>query len=262
LKFDDQRPQLEQEWPEQGQPPQKQREAPEELRNEAEKLADNDLCDKAASWQTLYQREKKIEISEGTDSCRGSNEGEPSGVATDTQEEPTLDEADAHGVPILGVATDTQEEPTLDEADAHGVPILDLTQSEENAVAADTHNVSSRRSTLPYGDSEEHETTEFSVKPSSGVGRHTSNGSVLCSTFVLSEPGDKNDVASSKLPSLADMFKPKAGEWDCQTCKWHAGDSCCKLFCCAYRRIGVVCVCRAAQDALPAESEEKLRSLK
>jgi hypothetical protein len=83
LKFDDQRPQLEQEWPEQGQPPQKQREAPEELRNEAEKLADNDLCDKAASWQTLYQREK-IEVSEGTDSCRGPNEGEPSGVATDT----------------------------------------------------------------------------------------------------------------------------------------------------------------------------------
>jgi hypothetical protein len=55
------------------------------------------------------------------------------------------------------------------------VPTLDLTQSEENAVAADTHNVSSRRSTLPYGDHDEHETTEFSVKPSSGVGRHTSN---------------------------------------------------------------------------------------
>ena len=83
LKFDDQRPQLEQERPEQGQPPQKQREAPEELHNEAEKLADNDLCDKAASWQTLYQREK-IEVSEGTDRCRGPNEGEPSGVATDT----------------------------------------------------------------------------------------------------------------------------------------------------------------------------------
>jgi len=165
LKFDDQRPQLEQEWPEQGQPPQKQREAPEELRYEAEKLADNDqaadnttsmlaqsqrepgeplnfnngevtggvlastgsssvatgslspagffksdapeelryeaekladndLCDKATSWQTLYQREK-IEISEGTDSCRGPNEGESSGVAADTQKEPTLDAADA-----------------------------------------------------------------------------------------------------------------------------------------------------------------------
>jgi hypothetical protein len=82
------------------------------------------------------------------------------------------------------------------------VPTLDLTQSEENEVAADTHNVSSRRSTLPYGDHEEHETTEFSVSPGSGVGRHTSNGS-----------------ASSELPSLADMFKPKPGEWDCQTCK-------------------------------------------
>ena len=42
LKFDDQQPQLEQEWPEQGQPPQKQREAPAELRYETEKLADND----------------------------------------------------------------------------------------------------------------------------------------------------------------------------------------------------------------------------
>jgi hypothetical protein len=47
---------------------------------------------------------------------------------------------------------------------------------------------------LPDGDQEEHETTEFSVKPSSGVGRHTSNGSVSRSTFVLSEPSDKNDV--------------------------------------------------------------------
>ena len=42
LKFDDQLPQLEQEWQEQGQPPQKQRKAPEELRYETEKLADND----------------------------------------------------------------------------------------------------------------------------------------------------------------------------------------------------------------------------
>jgi len=40
----------------------------------------------------------------------------------------------------------------------------------------------------------EPETTEFSVKPSSGVGRHTSNGSVSRSTFVFSEPSDKNDV--------------------------------------------------------------------
>jgi hypothetical protein len=44
---------------------------------------------------------------------------------------------------------------------------------------------------LPDGDQEEHETTEFSVKPSSGVGRHTSNGSVSRSTFVISEPSDK-----------------------------------------------------------------------
>ena len=81
-------PEQDKEKREQGQPPQKQREAPEELRYEAEKLADNDLGDKAASWQTQYQREK-IEVSEGTDSCRGPNEGEPIGVAADTQEEPT-----------------------------------------------------------------------------------------------------------------------------------------------------------------------------
>jgi len=343
LKFDDQWPQLEQERPEQGQPTQKQREAPaelryetekladndqveaqeeptldaaevaadaQEMRYEAEKLADNELGDKAASWQTQYQREKS-EVSEGTDSCRGPNEGEPSGVAADTQ-----------------------EEPKLDAADAQGVPMLDLNQSEKNEATADAHMVGSRRSTLLYGDSdeqemiegrpvyertkvsaaladasgdsgteggmvlalrdtagvvqdiqvrvdastsvsqvrteashelrrrgvhsklvskllfsgkflkdddivrttllaatsrvgskgldarpvvhmllaatsrtpksiltclpdgdqEEHETTEFSVKPSSGVGRHTSNGSVSCSTFVISEPNDKNDV--------------------------------------------------------------------
>ena len=86
------------------------------------------------------------------------------------------------------------------------MPTLDLTQSEENEVAADTHNVSSRRSTLPYGDHDEHETTEFSVKPSSGVGRHTYNGSVSRSTFVISEPTDKNnvhenDAGGSGLPS-------------------------------------------------------------
>jgi hypothetical protein len=340
LKFDDQWPQLEQEGPEQGQPTQKQCEAPaelryetekladndqveaqeeptldaaevaadaQEMRYEAEKLADNELGDKAASWQTQYQREKS-EVSEGTDSCRGPNEGEPSGVAADTQ-----------------------EEPKLDAADAQGVPMLDLNQSEKNEATADAHMVGSRRSTLPYGDrnehemiegrpvyertkvsealadasggsgteggmvlelrdpagvvrdiqvrvdastsvsqvrtaashelrrrgvhsklvskllfsgiflkdddivrttllaaisrvgskgldarpvvhmllaatsrtpksiltclpdgdQEEHETTEFSVKPSSGVGRHTSNGSVSRSTFVISEPSDK-----------------------------------------------------------------------
>jgi hypothetical protein len=58
-------------------------------------------------------------------------------------------------------------------------PGMSFSDSEENAVAADTHNVSSRRSTLPYGDHDEHETTEFSVKPSSGVGRHTSNARAL-----------------------------------------------------------------------------------
>jgi hypothetical protein len=164
LKYNDQRPQLEQEWPEQGQPPQKQREAElryeaekladndqvaaqeeptldaaevaadaQEMRYEAEKLADNELGDKAASWQTQYQREKS-KVSEGTDSCRGPNEGEPSGVAADTQ-----------------------EEPKLDAADAQGVPMLDLNQSEKNEATADAHMVGSRRSTLLYGDSDEQE---------------------------------------------------------------------------------------------------------
>jgi hypothetical protein len=40
----------------------------------------------------------------------------------------------------------------------------------------------------------EPETTEFSVKPSSGLGRHSSNGSLSRSTFVFSEPSDKNDA--------------------------------------------------------------------
>ena len=100
------------------------------------KLADNELGDKAASWQTQYQREKS-EVSEGTDSCRGPNEGEPSGVAADTQ-----------------------EEPKLDAADAQGVPMLDLNQSEKNEATADAHMVGSRRSTLPYGDRNEHEMIE------------------------------------------------------------------------------------------------------
>ena len=169
LKFDDQWPQLEQEGPEQGQPTQKQCEAPaelryetekladndqveaqeeptldvaevaadaQEMRYEAEKLADNELGDKAASWQTQYQREKS-EVSEGTDSCRGPNEGEPSGVAADTQ-----------------------EEPKLDAANAQGVPMLDLNQSEKNEATADAYMVGSRRSTLPYGDRNEHEMIE------------------------------------------------------------------------------------------------------
>ena len=109
---------------------------PEVLRYEAEKLADNELGDKAASWQTQYQREKS-EVSEGTDSCRGSNEGEPSGVAADTQ-----------------------EEPKLDAADAQGEPMLDLNQSEKNEATADAHMVGSRRSTLLYGDSDEQEMIE------------------------------------------------------------------------------------------------------
>ena len=46
-------------------PPQKPREAPEELLDEREKVADNDPGAKTTSWQTQYQR-LKIEVSEGT----------------------------------------------------------------------------------------------------------------------------------------------------------------------------------------------------
>jgi hypothetical protein len=58
------------------------------------------------------------------------------------------------------VAADTQEEPKLDAADAQGVPMLDLNQSEKNEATADAHMVGSRRSTLPYGDRNEHEMIE------------------------------------------------------------------------------------------------------
>ena len=92
--------------------------APEELRYEAEKLADNGQGAKAASWRTQYQREK------------------------------------------IEVAADTQEEPTLDAADAQEEPALDLNQSEENEATADAHMVGSRRSTLLYGDCNEHEMIE------------------------------------------------------------------------------------------------------
>jgi hypothetical protein len=186
LKFDDQRPQLEQEWPEQGQHPQKQREAPAELRYETEKLADNDQAE--------------------------------------AQEEPTLDAAE--------VAADAQEVPTL-------------TQSEENEVAADTHNERSRRSTLPYGDQEEHETTAKSLPssfraPTVAAGTSTGAASGGSSGFSLgatksaapvqqASAAVKNSAdgmsaangqeASSELPSLADMFKPQPCEWDCQTFK-------------------------------------------
>ena len=181
LKFDDQWPQLEQEGPEQGQPTQKQREAPAELRYETEKLADNDQVE--------------------------------------AQEEHTLDVAE--------VAADAQEMPTL-------------TQSEENEVAADTHNERSRRSTLPYGDQEEHETTAkylpgsvraptVAAGTSTGVASDGPSGFSLGATksaapvqpasAAVKNSAERGQEAASELPSLADMFKPKPGEWDCQTCK-------------------------------------------
>ncbi len=188
----------------------------QEMRYEAEKLADNELGDKAASWQTQYQREKS-KVSEGTDSCRGSNEGEPSGVAADTQ-----------------------EEPKLDAANAQGVPMLDLNQSEKNEATADAHMVGSRRSTLPYGDQEEHETTAkylpgsvraptVAAGTSTGVASDGPSGFSLGATksaapvqpasAAVKNSAERGQEAASELPSLADMFKPKPGEWDCQTCK-------------------------------------------
>jgi len=73
-------------------------------------------------------------------------------VEAEAQEEPTLDAAE--------VAAEAQEEPTLDAADAQKEPALDLNQSEKNETTADTHMVRSRRSTLPYGDRNEHEMIE------------------------------------------------------------------------------------------------------
>jgi hypothetical protein len=92
--------------------------APEELRHETEKLADNDQDDKVTSWRTQYQREK------------------------------------------IEVAADAQEEPTLDAAESQEEPALDLNQSEKNEATADAHMVGSRRSTLLYGDRNEHEMIE------------------------------------------------------------------------------------------------------
>ena len=100
--------------------------APEELRYEAEKLADNDQGAMAASWRARYQREK-IE------------------VAAEAQREPTFD---------------AQMEPTLDAADTQKEPALDLNQSKKNEATADAHMVGSRRSTLLYGNRNEHEMIE------------------------------------------------------------------------------------------------------
>ena len=238
LKFDDQWPQLEQEGPEQGQPTQKQCEAPAELRYETEKLADNDQVE--------------------------------------AQEEPTLDAAE--------VAADAQEMPTL-------------TQSEENEVAADTHNERSRRSTLPYGDQEEHETTAkylpgsfraptVATGTSTGVASDGPSGFALGATksaapvqpasAAVKNSAERGQEAASELPSRADMFKPKPGEWDCQTCKTLARYPPTATIRCVVcwekpgapaqaavggsrldRLIETYDAIRAAQDALRAEWEEK-----
>jgi hypothetical protein len=92
--------------------------APEELRYEAEKLADNDQGAMATSWRARYQREK------------------------------------------IEVAAEAQMEPTLDAADTQKEPALDLNQSEKNEATADAHMVGSRRSTLLYGNRNEHEMIE------------------------------------------------------------------------------------------------------
>jgi hypothetical protein len=73
--------------------------APEELRYEAEKLADNDQDAMATSWRARYQREK-IE------------------VAAEAQEEHTLDAAEAQKEPALDLS---QSEENEARADAHMV---------------------------------------------------------------------------------------------------------------------------------------------
>ena len=88
--------------------------APQELRYEAEKLADNDQDAMAASERAQSQREK------------------------------------------IGVAAEAQAEPTLDAADAQKEPALDLNQRGKNEAPAGAHMVGSRRSTLLYGDRNEH----------------------------------------------------------------------------------------------------------
>ena len=51
-------------------------------------------------------------------------------------------------------------EPTLDAADTQKEPALDLNQSKKNEATADAHMVGSRRSTLLYGNRNEHEMIE------------------------------------------------------------------------------------------------------
>ena len=88
--------------------------APQELRYEAEKLADNDQDAMAASERAQSQREK------------------------------------------IGVAAEAQAEPTLDAADAQKEPALDLNQRGKNEAPAGAHMVGSRRIILLYGDRNEH----------------------------------------------------------------------------------------------------------
>ncbi len=165
-------PELDKEKREQGQPPQKQREAPEELRHEAEKLADNDqAADKTTSMLAQSQREPgdPLNFNFGEVTGGASASAGRSSVATgslsptgffksDTPEELRY-EAEKLVDNDPG-ATEAQEEPTLEVADSQKEPALDLNQSEKNEATADAHMVGSRRSTLLYGDRNEHETIE------------------------------------------------------------------------------------------------------
>ena len=93
---------------------------------------------------------------------------------------------------------------------------------------------------MPYGDQEEHETTAkylpgtfraptVAAGTSTGVASDGPSGFSLGATksaapvqpasAAVKNSAESGQEASSELPSLADMFKPKPGEWDCQTCK-------------------------------------------
>jgi hypothetical protein len=130
---------------------------------EAEKLADNDqAADKTTSMLAHSQREPGEplnfnfgEVTGGVSASVGS-----SSVATGSLSPAGFFKSDAPEEQHYEAEKLADNDQGAKAADAQEVPTLDLTQSEENEVAAATHKVRSRRSTLPYVDHEEHEAIE------------------------------------------------------------------------------------------------------
>jgi len=156
-------PELDKEKREQVPLQQRQREAQEKLRYEGAKLADNDnAVDKTTSGLAQSQREPGEplnfnfgEVTGGVSASVGS-----SSVATGSLSPAGFFKSDAPEEQHYEAEKLADNDQGAKAADAQEVPTLDLTQSEENEVAAATHKVRSRRSTLPYGDHEEHEAIE------------------------------------------------------------------------------------------------------